>query len=484
MSDWAAVILAAGKGARMKSKLPKALHPLCGRPMVRHVERAVREAGIERVVVVVGVGAGRLRAALGPGVETVEQPEPLGTGHAAAQAAGVLAGGSDDILVINGDTPLVTPQTLTALMAAHADGSAPLTFLTACVVDPASLGRVARNGDGAVRAIVEEADLPASASVDGEVNAGVYCFDAAWLWARVGDIAPGAGGERYITSLAAVASDEASPPATVECGDPTEAIGVDTRLRLAEAEAVMRARIREHWMAEGVTLADPATIYIDADAVIGRDTVIHANTSVRGASRIGEDCEIGPGSIVSGSHIGDGCAVVASVIEQRSRLEAGVRVGPYSHVRGGSEIGRGVHLGNFVEVNRSVLGPGTRSHHFSYIGDGLFGADVNVGAGTITCNFDGVDKHPTVVEDGAQLGSDSMLVAPVHVGAKAKTGAGTVVTTDLPPESLTVGVPGRVVRADARSESKVKESKATGIARRRKARHAGDEKGVMSSGQC
>ena len=229
-------------------------------------------------------------------------------------------------------------------------------------------------------------------------------------------------------------------------------------------------------MAEGVTLADPATIYIDADAVIGRDTVLHANTSVRGDSEIGEDCEIGPGSIVSGSRIGDGCAVVASVIEGGSRLEAGAHVGPYSRVRGGSEIGRGVHLGNFVEVNRSVLGPGTRSHHFSYIGDGVFGAGVNVGAGTVTCNFDGVDKHPTVVEDGAFIGCDSMLVAPVHVGARAKTGAGTVVTKDAPAESLTVGVPGRVLRADASSAPKAKESKAVEIARRRKARRDGGEK--------
>ena len=475
MSDWAAVILAAGKGTRMKSKLPKALHPLCGRPMARHVERAARGAGIERVVVVGGVGGGRVRAALGPGVETVEQGEPLGTGHAAAQAADVLAGGPSHVLVLNGDTPLVTSGTLTALMEAHLKGGAPLTFLTACLSDAPGFGRVARDEDGAVRAIVEAAECSGTAA--GEVNAGVYCFDAAWLWSHVGDIAPSAGGERYITSLAAMAADEGSPPASFECADPTEAIGVDTRSRLAEAEAALRARIREHWMAEGVTLADPATIYIDADAAIGRDTVLQANTSVLGRSEIGEDCTIGPGSIVSGSRIGDGCAVVASVIEEGSRLEAGVRVGPYSHVRGGSEIGPGVHLGNFVEVNRSVLGPGVRSHHFSYIGDGLFGADVNVGAGTVTCNFDGVGKHPTVVEDGAFIGSDSMLVAPVHVGAGAKTGAGTVVTKDVPAGSLVVGVPGRAQRVDASSEPRAKESKAIEIARRRKSRRDEDEKG-------
>ena len=472
MSDWAAVILAAGKGARMKSKLPKALHPLCGRPMVRHVERAVRGAGIERVVVIVGVGGGRVRAALGPGVETVEQGEPLGTGHAAAQAADVLAGGPSHVLVINGDTPLVTSGTLTALMEAHLKGGAPLTFLTARAPDATGFGRVARDEDGAVRAIVEAAECSGTAT--DEVNAGVYCFYAAWLWAHVDNVAPSAGGERYITSLAAMAADEGSPPASFECAEPMEAIGVDTRSRLAEAEAVLRARIREHWMAEGVTLADPATIYIDADAVIGRDTVIHANTSVVGRSEIGEDCAIGPGSIVSGSRIGDGCAVVASVIEEASRLDAGARVGPYSHVRGGSEIGPGVHLGNFVEVNRSVLGPGTRSHHFSYIGDGLFGADVNVGAGTVTCNFDGEGKHPTVVEDGAFIGSDSMLVAPVHVGAGAKTGAGTVVTRDVPAEGLVVGVPGRPV--DASSGPRAKESKAIEIARRPKARRDEDEK--------
>ena len=362
-------------------------------------------------------------------------------------------------------------------MEGHLEGGAPLTFLTARAPDATGFGRVARDEDGAVKAIVEAAELPEGEGEADEVNAGVYCFNAAWLWAHAGEIEPSAGGERYITSLAAMAAGEGSPPVTVECADPSEAIGVDTRSRLAEAEAALRDRIREHWMAEGVTLADPATIYIDADAAIGRDTVIHANTYVLGKSEISEDCEIGPGSIVSGSHIGDGCAVVASVIEQGSRLEAGVRVGPYSHVRGGSEIGRGVHLGNFVEVNRSVLGQGTRSHHFSYIGDGLFGADVNVGAGTITCNFDGVEKHPTVVEDGAFIGSDSMLVAPVHVGAGAKTGAGTVVTNDVPAESLTVGVPGRVVRADGSSAPRAKNSKAIDVARRRKAGRGEAEKG-------
>lgn len=472
MSDWAAVVMAAGKGTRMKSKLPKVLHSVCGRPMVRHVTQTVRDAGVDRVVVVVGSGANLVRSALEIGTETVEQKEQLGTGHAVTQARTLLDGNARHVLVLNGDLPLIKTETVKALMSAHLDGGAPITFLTAREFDLDGYARVIRDKNGVVQELVEDADLTVDQRGIDEINAGLYCFDAQWLWAHLDELPLGHHGESYLTRLIGLAAESGIAAATLEVGHASETIGVDNRSRLARAEALLRERIREHWMNEGVTLIDPQTTYIDADVRIGLDTVLQANTAILGDSKIGEDCEIGPTSIVADSTVGDRSVILASVIEEDSCLADDVRVGPYSHVRGASEIQQGTRIGNFVEVNRSVLGPSTKANHFSYIGDGIFGEGVNIGAGTITCNFDGVSKNPTVIEDNVFIGCDTMLVAPLHVGARAKTGAGSVVTRDVPTEHMAVGMPGRTTKIDPSALPKPKKSKAVEIAQKRKSRRA------------
>lgn len=442
--------MAAGKGTRMKSKRPKVLHEICGRPMLQHVVEAARAAGHEPVAIVVGVGADQVRAAIGDGVTYVEQVEQLGTGHAVDQAREVLEGTAEHILVINGDLPLVRPETLKNLMQRHLETRAPITFLT-CDDSSLDLGRVIRDDAGDVQDLVEQSDLPDEHRAVREINVGAYCFNAAWLWSHLGEVQPSKRGEVYLTSLIPMAYAMGTPAATMATAEPAEALGVDTRQRLAEAEAVMRERVRDRWMSAGVTLVDPQTIYIDADAEVGQDSVIHPNTTILGRSVIGEDCEIGPGSMIANSRIGQGCRVLASVIED-SVLERDVTAGPYSHLRNNTYIEAGTHLGNFVEIKKSRLGAGSKAHHFTYLGDATLGKNVNIGAGTITCNFDGENKNPTIIEDDAFIGCDTMLVAPIRVGANASTGAGAVVTKDVPPDSTAVGMPARMLPKRKRSK--------------------------------
>ena len=429
----------------MKSRTPKVLHPICGRPMVAHVAQAARRAGVDRTAAVVGYGSEEVRAALGDDFLYVEQREQLGSGHALLQARAMLEWKASHLLVLNGDIPLVRPESLRAMMDAHIERRAAMTILT-CTDGPGDgLGRVARDPSGRVREIIEAADLSEEQQRIGELNAGCYCFEGAWLWPTLAEVPASRAGELYLTSLCGLAYGVGRPVEAVSVADPLEALGVDTRIRLAEAEAAMRQRIRVRWMLEGVTLLDPPSIFIDAAVAIGQDAVIHPHTTISGASVIAEDCEIGPGTIISDSTIGPGCRVLASVVEG-SVLEEGVDVGPYSHLRAETYVEAGTHIGNFVEVKKSRLGRGTKAGHFSYLGDATLGKDVNVGAGTITCNFDGERKHPTIVEEDVFLGCDSMLVAPVRVGARARTGAGAVVTRDVPPGITVVGMPARPLR--------------------------------------
>jgi bifunctional UDP-N-acetylglucosamine pyrophosphorylase/glucosamine-1-phosphate N-acetyltransferase len=442
MKQWAAIVMAAGKGTRMRSKRPKVLHALCGWPMVAHVAEAIRQAEVRPIVAIVGPGEAEVRAALGKGVRYARQREPRGTADAVAKAGPLLEGHAARILVVNGDTPLLRPETLRELMAQHERTGAAATFLSCNVPDPDGLGRVVRDGSGAIVGVLEDAELAPAQREIAEINAGAYCFDAAWLWPALGELRPVPRGELYLTSLIGLARGTGRGAGAVRIGDWQEALGVDTRVRLAEAEAVMRQRIRRRWMLAGVTMTDPASVYIDAGATIGPDTVLRPHTSILGASVVGQDCEIGPGTVLSNARIGKGCRVLASVVEDSS-LEPDVTLGPYSHIRGNSVVASGSRLGNFVEVNRSKLGARTRSHHFSYLGDATLGADVNIGAGSITCNYDGVRKLPTVIEDGVFVGCDTMLVAPVRMGRKSKSGAGAVVTRDVPPRTTVVGVPAR-----------------------------------------
>ncbi|MCY4529387.1 MAG: bifunctional UDP-N-acetylglucosamine diphosphorylase/glucosamine-1-phosphate N-acetyltransferase GlmU [Chloroflexi bacterium] len=443
MSTKAAVILAAGKGVRMRSGLSKVLHRICGKELVRHVVDAAKGAGYDRFVVIVSpTNHAAVRDLLTDTVDYAVQSDTLGTGHAVLQAKDLLRG-VGTVAVLNGDVPLVRPETLRSLLEHHEARDACATLLTASI-DMPGLGRVVRDTDGTIAEIVEERDADESTKAIGEVNVGSYCFNGPWLWDALEKVKPSDGGEYYLPAVVATAVQEGRPPESIEASDPSEALGINDRVQLAEAETILRERIRLHWMKDGVTMPDPSTVYIDADVSLGQDSSILPNTHIRGATSIAERCEIGPNTIVDDARIGSECRVWSSVVEG-SELEASVSVGPFTHVRPGSHIAEGVVLGNFAEVNRSTVGRNSKSAHFSYLGDAEVGDDVNIGAGTVTVNYDGVNKQTTRIGDGAFIGCDTMLVAPVEVGEGAQTAAGAVVTKDVPPDALAVGVPARIV---------------------------------------
>ena len=441
----AVVILAAGQGTRMKSSRPKVLHRLGGQPLVEYALAAAQSLTDQRPVLVIGHGADAVRAALGERVTYVAQAEQLGTGHAVQQAAPLLKGRSDYVVVTYSDMPLIRVESLHALAETQARHLGPLTMLTVMASHPSDFGRVVRDETGKVLAIVEVAQATPEQKRITELNPGAYCFKADWLWATLPRLPLSPKGEYYLTDLIGLAVAEGGDVATVVSEDEAEAIGINTRAQLAEAEAALRQRVNERWMAEGVTLIDPATTYIEPSAQLGRDTVVMPNTHIQGRSLIGEDCVIGPNTILRDTTIGDRCQVECSVLEG-AFLADEVTMGPFARLRPGARLERGVRMGNFGEVKNSTLGPGTHMGHFSYVGDATIGEHVNIGAGTITCNYDGVKKSRTVIEDHAFIGSDTMLVAPVTVGAHARTGAGAVVTKDVPPDSLAVGMPARVIR--------------------------------------
>jgi bifunctional UDP-N-acetylglucosamine pyrophosphorylase/glucosamine-1-phosphate N-acetyltransferase len=440
------VVLAAGQGIRMKSDLPKVMHPLAGRPMVRYVMDAARALEPTNLAVVVGYGADLVRQALGEEVRYVTQAEQLGTGHAVQQARDAIAGHAEVVLVLFGDTPLIRPETLQQMVDHHRAVGAVVTLLTFQPDDPSGYGRIVRDREtGQVVAVVEDKDTTPEQRAIGEANSGILCFDDGWLWPNLARMRR-PGSELYLTDLVALACQQGEKVAALPTADPLEAIGLDNRLKLAWAEAELRRRINERWMLAGVTLVHPETTYIEADVEIGADTVLWPNTFLQGRTRVGRGCSLGPGSVIRDSTIGDGCRVTLSVVEQ-AIMEDSSDVGPFGHLRKGARLGKGAHMGNFGEIKNASLGPGAKMGHFSYLGDATVGAEANIGAGTITCNYDGQHKYRTIIGEGAFIGSDTMLVAPVEVGAGAKTGAGAVVTHDVPPGSVAVGVPARLKSA-------------------------------------
>ncbi|MFW6135823.1 MAG: bifunctional UDP-N-acetylglucosamine diphosphorylase/glucosamine-1-phosphate N-acetyltransferase GlmU [Chloroflexota bacterium] len=442
--DLAVVILAAGEGTRMKSELPKVLHPLGGRPMLAYSLDTARELTDRPPVLVVGHGAETVTEAAGDDVISVIQSEQLGTGHAVLQARRALLGQSDLVLVSYADMPLLTAETLERLVEIQRQNPGPITMLTLVRENPRGFGRVVRDADGAVVEIVEEAVATPEQLAIRELNAGVYCFDAGWLWDHVDQIPVSHPKEEYyLTDLVGMAVADGRGIEAVIAEDPDETLGINTRLDLAEAERLLRRRINGRWMASGVTIVDPSTTYIEPNVAIGRDTVIRPHTHLRGKTSIGKRCTIGPNTIIEDSVVADGCVVLASVLEQ-AVMETGSDVGPFGHLRKGARLCEGAHVGNFGELKESTLGPGAKMGHFSYLGDAQVGAGANVGAGTVTCNYDGERKHATVIEEGAFIGSATMLVAPVRVGKDARTGAGSVVTHDVPDGALAYGVPARV----------------------------------------
>ncbi len=450
--DLAVVVLAAGEGTRMKSDVPKMLHPLAGRPLVTFAVEAAQTLTDAQPVLVVGRGAEAVQEAAGDGVVFVEQAERRGTGHAVLQAREPLQGQSDRVLVIYADMPLLTVETLRRLVEQQRGNAGPITMLTLVSDTPRGFGRVIRDAGGAVTQIVEEAVATPEQLAIRELNVGAYCFDADWLWANVDRIPLSLPRrEYYLTDLIGMAVEEELRVEAVITEDAGEALGINTRIHLAEAESALRRRINERWMLDGVTIVDPATTYVEPSVIIGQDTTIRPNTHLCGETMIGERCVIGPNTIIVNCQVGDGCRVLASVLEQ-AVMEDGSDIGPFGHLRKGARLCEGAHVGNFGELKNATLGPGAKMGHFSYLGDVEAGAGVNIGAGVITCNYDGVRKHKTVIEEGAFIGSDTMLVAPVRVGKGARTGAAAVVTRDVPAGALACGMPARMRRQGVKGE--------------------------------
>ena len=386
------------------------------------------------------------------------QEEQLGTGHAmlaAEHTAQELNPTPQTILVCYGDTPLISGEILARVLVEHITNQATLTFLTAITEHPSDFGRVVRDTHGNVQEIVEMKRATEEQKRIHEVNSGVYCFDQSWLWPALHRLPRNASGEYYLTDLVAIASSQGRKITTVS-GSLDETIGINDRVQLAAAERMLRARVLEQLMYAGVTILDPACTYIDAQVEIGSDTVILPGTMITGKTRIGSACRIGPGTTIDESILGNGCIVRNSVLEG-STLEDGVSIGPFSHCRPGAHLARNVRMGNFGEVKNSYIGAETDMHHFSYVGDATLGEHVNIGAGTITCNYDGVKKNRTIIGDGASIGSDTMLIAPVIIGDFAKTGAGSVVNRDVPPGAVVVGVPARVLRMPLPSDGSTTE---------------------------
>jgi len=446
--------MAAGLGTRMHSALPKVLHAMCGRPMLDYVldawaSTADGEAGSQPVIVysppvkgIVAVFDGRAAFAL--------QASPRGTGDAVQAALAAVPEDATEILVLSGDVPLVTGGDLEAVLEARRADDAAIALASVYAADPAALGRVVRSEYGTVERIVEAKDATPEELDGNEINAGLYAFDAAWLRRRIATLVPSATtGEIYLTELVRLAREDGRIVSAVGFEDDGRFDGINDRAQLAAAEWSLRVRLNEAHMRNGVTMRDPSTVYLDWDVDLAADVTLEPDVILRGATSIGEGSVIGPHSELVDAKIGRNVRIWASVVE-RSTVDEGATVGPFSHLRPGSHVGRDAEVGNYAELKNTTLGAGSKTHHMSYLGDATVGEHVNIGAGTITANYDGARKHATTIGDGAFIGVDTMLVAPVEVGEGAKTGAGSVVTRDVPAGKLAVGVPARIrdLRAD------------------------------------
>lgn len=438
----ASIILAAGQGTRMRSKLPKVMHTILGKPLIWHAIKVVKKLSDLDPVVVVGHGADLVRQSVADQAQFALQAEQLGTGHAVMMAESALSGKADLILITFADMPLLRAETLEALIRLHQSGTAPLTMTSVVGDVPRGFGRILRDADGKVKAIIEEALATPEQLAIREYNVSAYCIDAAWLWASLPKIQVSPKGEYYLTDLVEIAVKEGHKVKSLIVEDPSEAMGVNNRLHLAEAEAILRQRINTAWMLAGVSLVDPLTTYIEQGVRIGQDTTIWPNTILQGKTVIGEDCVIGPNTVMRDTKVGDRSSVVASDTDQ-AIIGNDVSMGPYCRLRKGAVLEDHVHMGNFGEVKDSHLGQGVKMGHFSYIGNAIIGANVNIGAGTITCNYDGEKKNVTEIGENTFIGSDTMLVAPLKIGKNAITGAGSVVTKDVPDDTLVLGVPAR-----------------------------------------
>jgi len=437
------VILAAGEGKRMRSRQPKVLHRLCGRPLIGYALRTARVLA-DRIVLVVGPDADGVRAAAGEGVRVVEQRERLGTGHAVLQAREACGAGT--ILVLPGDSPLLSSETLTALVAQHRAAGAAATVLTAVVDRPQGYGRILRQG-GRVTRIVEERDATDDQKKITEINTSVYGFDARRLWKALGELRPDNDqGEYYLTDVIGILAKAGGRIEALAAPDPAEALGINDRKQLAAVAAIQRRRILDGLMEVGVTVLDPASTYVEDTVTIGPDTTLYPNVVLEGATTIGSECVIASGCQVSASRFGDRVTLKPYCVVSEAVVEDDATLGPFCHLRPGCHIGQKAKIGNFVEAKKARIGRGSKANHLAYLGDATVGEDVNIGAGTITCNYDGRAKHETRIGDGAFVGTNATLVAPLVIGEGAYVGGGSTITKDVPPGALAVGRAPQVVK--------------------------------------
>lgn len=438
MSNRYAVILAAGQGTRMKSKLYKVLHPVCGKPMVEHVVDHVSKLNIQEMVTIIGHGADMVKAQLGGRSHYALQEQQLGTAHAVMQAASQLEGKQGVTIVVCGDTPLIKAETMESLFKHHVESAAKATILTARIDDPTGYGRIIRNENGFVEKIVEHKDASEEERKVNEINTGTYCFDNEALFAALKNVSnDNVQGEYYLPDVIEILKNQGEVVTAYQTDTIEETLGVNDRVALSEAERIMRRRINEAHMRNGVTIIDPANTYIEAEVEIGQDTVIHPGTVLRGKTIIGSECQIGPNSEIDSCKIGDE-TVIRQSAAHKSLIGSRVNIGPFAHIRPDSDIYDDVKIGNFVEIKKAVFGKGSKASHLSYIGDAEVGSDVNIGCGSITVNYDGKNKYLTKIEDGVFIGCNSNLVAPVTIGKGAYVAAGSTITKDVPGEALSI----------------------------------------------
>ena len=437
----AVVILAAGMGKRMKSNSPKVLHPVLGRPMLSYVLDAVETLSPKRVVFVVGHGAQDIeKVSDSKKITYVTQSKQMGTGHAANCANSVLKSFKGNILILNGDFPLITTSSLKKFKNDHEQKKADLSILTALVDDPHGYGRIKRDQNDDVIGIVEEKDATREERFIDEINSGTYCVKSSFLWNALKKInSRNKQSEYYLTDIVESAHKDSLKINGVLVSDSDEVMGVNDRAELSYVENALKWRVNEKLMRSGVTLIDPDATYVSPEVRVGRDTTIYPNTHIYGKTQIGRNCVIGPSTWIEDSRLGNGVTVKSSCYITNAAIKNDVSVGPFAHLRPEAQIMDGAKIGNFVEIKKSKIGRGSKVSHLSYIGDTAMGKEVNIGAGTITCNYDGVDKHKTVIEDNVFIGSDTMLVAPIKVGKGSTTGAGSTISKDVPEGSLAIG---------------------------------------------
>jgi bifunctional UDP-N-acetylglucosamine pyrophosphorylase/glucosamine-1-phosphate N-acetyltransferase len=440
MTSLAIIILAAGKGTRMKSAMAKVLHPLGGVPVLSYSLDLAREFNPQKLVVVAGFQGEAVREQFSaPDLTFVDQKEQLGTGHAVQTAVQALPGFQGTVLILCGDVPLLTRETVQRLLHTHQGNKAAVTVLTTILENPESYGRVFRREDGQLLKIVEEKDLKAGEEGLREINTGIYGVESEFLFSALLSLTDrNAQREYYLTDIVALANSRGEKAGGYVAENPFEVMGINTRADLAKVAQYLRQKINERHLLDGVTLIDPATTYIDREVVIGRDTVIYPNCFLLGKTILGEGCVVEPGCKIQDTRMGKAVIIKASSVMTESILEDGVEVGPFAHLRPQTTLREKSKVGNFVEVKKSILGKGTKANHLSYLGDTTIGEKVNVGAGTITCNYDGRKKHPTVIEDEVFIGSNTALVAPIKIGRRALIGAGSTITKEVPPETLAV----------------------------------------------